>query len=170
MIPINFVLKYIIIFRIFSISGKYLLVQISEPPKGKSRQLAATLAQAGIAIGQAIFCKGQARQLAAVLAQERTLGDLEGLGKTLFCSGPTQPAQGGPTQPTQGGPTQPTQGGPIQPPQGQSRQLAGTLAQAGIAIGQAIFCKGQSRQLAAAIAQERSLGGGLGGLGKALFC
>ena len=160
-------MKYIIIFRIFSISGKYLLVQISEPPKGKSRQLAATLAQAGIAIGQAIFCKGQARQLAAVLAQERTLGDLEGLGKTLFCSGPTQPTQGGPTQ---GGPTQPTQGGPTQPTQGKSRQLAGTLAQAGIAIGQAIFCKGQSRQLAAAIAQERTLGGGLGGLGKALFC
>ena len=64
---------------------KYLLVQISEPTKGKSRQLAGTLAQAGIAIGQAIFCKGQSRQLAAALAQERSLGGLGGLGKALFC-------------------------------------------------------------------------------------
>ena len=64
---------------------KYLLVQISEPTKGKSRQLAASLAQAGIAIGQALFCKGQARRLAAtkLLAQERTLGS--DFGKTLFC-------------------------------------------------------------------------------------
>ena len=64
---------------------KYLLVQISEPTKGKSRQLAASLAQAGIALGQAIFCKGKSRQLAATLAKERTLGDLEGLMKALFC-------------------------------------------------------------------------------------
>ena len=78
-------MTYNIIFLILSISWKYLLVEISGPTKGKSRQLAASLAQAGIAIGQALFCKGQARRLAAtkLLAQERTLGS--DFGKTLFC-------------------------------------------------------------------------------------
>ena len=95
------VLTYDIIFLI-SISWKCLLIQISEPTKGKSRQLAGTLAQAGIAIGQAIFCKGQSQAQAgtstnqgqaaapnqgqaAAIAQARTFGDLEGLGKALFC-------------------------------------------------------------------------------------
>ena len=78
-------MTYNIICLIFFNFWKYLLVQISEPTKGKSRQLAGTLAQAGIAIGQAIFCKGQSRQLAAALAQERSLGGLGGLGKALFC-------------------------------------------------------------------------------------
>ena len=105
----DFVLTYDIIFLI-SISWKYLLIQISEPTKGKSRQLAGTHAQAGIAIGQAIFCKGQSQAQAgtstnqgqaaapnqgqaaapnqgqaAAIAQARTFGDLEGLGKALFC-------------------------------------------------------------------------------------
>jgi len=89
--------------------SKYLLVQISRPTKGKPRQLAASLAQAGIGIGQAIFCKGarrgpaaaqaqapaaaqaqapaaaQAQAPAAAQAQGRHLEMLGTIGKALFC-------------------------------------------------------------------------------------
>ena len=96
----NFVLTYNIFFLIFSISWKYLLVQINGPTKAKPRQLAASIAQAGIGIGQAIFCKGnrqlaaaqtqapaasQAQAPAAAQAQPRNLQMLGTIGKALFC-------------------------------------------------------------------------------------
>merc|ERR1712198_432260 len=58
---------------------KYLLVQIPEPTKGKGRNLAGAISEAGIGIGKAIFCK-EADQ-----AKARNLEMLGQLGKALFC-------------------------------------------------------------------------------------
>merc|ERR1712126_539864 len=58
---------------------KYLLVQIPGPTKGKGRNLAGAIAEAGIGIGKAVFCKE------ADEAKARNLEMLGQFGKALFC-------------------------------------------------------------------------------------